>query len=125
VHNTFQNNGYFKNPSNGDFGQLTLFGSEPQNCFVGNVAPDGFTPSNLQSAQAKCGVKTKASNNPSTLFAQVLCDTGFGACPAGAHYPQPTGVVLVKLPTKSLKTMPNPCVGVPSNAWCVGGRPVG
>jgi hypothetical protein len=124
LHNTFKTNGSFKNPSNGDFGQLTLFGGEPQNCFVGNSAPDGFTPSNLQSAQTKCGVKTKAANNPSALFNQVLCDTGFGTCPAGANYPKPTGVVLVKLPTTQLKTMPNPCVGVPNNAWCVSGRPI-
>ena len=31
--NTFSHNGYFGNPSNSDFGQITLFGGEPQNCF--------------------------------------------------------------------------------------------
>jgi hypothetical protein len=52
----------------------------------------------------------------------VLCDTGNGTCPAGAKYPQATGVVMHPLP-KTLVSMPNPCDGVPANAWCPNGRP--
>jgi hypothetical protein len=26
------------------------------------------------------------------------------------------------LPTRKLKSMPNPCSGVPNNAWCRGGK---
>ena len=29
-----------------------------------------------------------------------------------------THAVMHPLPTKQLKTMPNPCAGVPKNAWC-------
>jgi hypothetical protein len=122
THNTFANDGYFGNPSNADFGELTLSGSEPQNCFKANVAPQGSVPANLETAQAKCGSKTKKANADPTLFAQVLCDTGFGSCPAGATYPAFTGVVMHPLP--ALATMPNPCAGVPSNAWCKSGKPI-
>ena len=51
-----------------------------------------------------------------------LCDTGFGSCPAGSTYPVSTGVVMHPLP--KLKTMPNPCVNVPNNAWCKNGSAV-
>jgi hypothetical protein len=58
---------------------------------------------------------------------QVLCDTGFastlGISCTGANYPTPaTPADLTAVPT-NLPTMPNPCVGVPDNAWCPGGRP--
>jgi hypothetical protein len=124
LHNTFVNDGYFGNASNSDFGQITLSGGEPSNCFIGNKAPQGSYPTNLATVQPKCGVKTKGSNTGGALFDQVLCDTGYGSCTTGMNYPQPTGVVLDKLPTKQLATMPNPCKGVPSNMWCKNGKPI-
>ena len=118
--NTFKHDGYFRNPSNSDFGQITLFGGEPANCFAGNHEPDGSAPSNLEKAQPACGGITKSNNTGGALFAQVLCDTGFGACTSAMHYPKVTGKVIMKpLPSK-LPTMPNPCAGVPSNPWCPG-----
>jgi hypothetical protein len=118
LHNTFRHNGYFRNPSNSDFGQFTLFGHEPQNCFAGNKDPDGSAPTNLEKTQPRCGGITKAANTGGPLFGQVLCDTGFGACPAHAHYPKVTGKVVLKPLPKKLPTMPNPCANVPANAWC-------
>jgi hypothetical protein len=123
LQNTFSHNGFFANPSNVDFGQITITAHQPQNCFGGNTAPDGSAPPNLQTLQPTCGTLSTAPNTGGTLLGQVLCDTGFGACPAGAKYPKATGVVMHALP-KTLTSMPNPCVGVPANAWCVGGRPV-
>jgi len=130
VGNTFSDNGYWKNPSNGDYGQVTLFGHEPQNCFAANTAPDGSAPSDLEQAQARCGPTTTASNSGGSLLGQVECDTGFGSCPAGgagggSGYPKPSpsDVVVHPLPA-GLPTMPNPCKGVPSNPWCKEGRPV-
>lgn len=117
--NTYVHNGYFGNPSNGDFGQIVLYSGGPMNCFGGNNAPDGSTPSNLETVQplATCGQTMKAANDGGTLLGQALCDTGFGSCPAGAQYPKvSTDVVMQKLP--QLPTMPNPCKGVPANAWC-------
>ncbi len=122
IHNTFSNDGFFANPTNADFGELTLGGNEPQNCFRHNIAPQGSVPANLESTQAKCGVRTKGPNTNSTLLGQVLCDTGFGACAPSDHYPAFTGVVMHPLP--KLATMPNPCAGVPANAWCKAGKPI-
>jgi hypothetical protein len=122
VHNTFSNDGFFGNPANVDFAELTLNGNQIQNCFRGNVDPQGSAPANLETAEATCGGVTKAPNENPDLLAQVLCDTGFGSCPAGASYPAFTGVVMHPLP--KLATMPNPCAGAPASAWCRSGRPV-
>ena len=122
IGNTFVHNGYFKNPSNSDFGQITLFGSEAQNCYQGNSAPAGSAPSNLEATQSTCGGLTKAGNTGGNLLSQVLCDTHLGSCPKGAKYPVRTAVVMHPLPG-GLATMPDPCVGVPNNAWCKSGSP--
>jgi hypothetical protein len=118
LHNTFRHNGYFRNPSNSDFGQITLFGGEPQNCFARNRYPDHSAPGNLEKTQPRCGGITKAGNTGGQLFPQVLCDTGLAACPAGAHYPKITGKVVLKALPRDLPTMPNPCANVPANLWC-------
>jgi hypothetical protein len=122
LHNTFRHNGYFGNPSNSDFGQITLFGNEPQNCFAGNRVPDGSAPANLEQTQRTCGVTTAAANTGGDLFPQVLCDTGLGPCPSGATYPKPNGTVTLKPLPSGLRTMPDPCAGVPANPWCPGRR---
>jgi hypothetical protein len=129
LNNFYAGNGGYNNPTNGDFGQITLFGGERQNCYGGNSAPGGFTPTDLESAQppSSCGATTTAANTGGPLLTQVLCDTGFastlGISCTGANYPTPaTPADLTAVPT-NLPTMPNPCVGVPDNAWCPGGRP--
>ena len=53
--NTFSHDGYFGNPSNSDFGQITLDGNQPQNCFAGNIAPNGSAPADLEQVQPACG----------------------------------------------------------------------
>ena len=125
LNNTFVNDGYYKNASNSDFGQITLSGNEPSNCFAGNKDPQGSAPANLEKVQPKCGVTTKAANTGGSLFTQVLCDTGYGGCTSAMKYPQATTVQIHALPpAKQLVTMPNPCVGVPTNAWCKAGKPI-
>jgi hypothetical protein len=118
LHNTFRHNGYFHNNSNSDFGQITFFGHEPENCFAGNKAPDGSAPSNLEKIQPRCGGTTTSGNTGGALLRQVLCDTGFAPCPPGAHYPRPNGTIVLKKLPAGLPTMPDPCAGVPANAWC-------
>jgi hypothetical protein len=118
--NTYVHDGYFGNPSNSDFGQILLNDGIPSNCFAGNNAPSGSAPANLEQLQPTCGLVTATTNSDSALLSQVLCDTGFGSCPAGAMYPKVTGVTLAPLP-KDLPTMPDPCRGVPANAWCAKG----
>ncbi len=123
LHNTFSHNGYFGNPSNSDYGQITVSAGQPQNCFVGNTAPDRSAPADLENTQPTCGKLTTAANSGGPLLSQVLCDSGFGGCTAGESYPQPAAVVMHPLP-KDLPSMPNPCQGVPENPWCPTGRPV-
>jgi hypothetical protein len=122
LHNTFTNDGFFGNPSNGDFGQIVISGGGPRNCYAGNTAPAGSAPPGLEQAQPTCDGTPGAANTGGTLLGQVLCDTGFGTCPPGASYPQLSTIVMHPLPA-SLPSMPNPCAAVPANAWCPGGRP--
>ncbi|MGH3744524.1 MAG: hypothetical protein ACRDTP_06660 [Mycobacteriales bacterium] len=121
--NTFVHDGFFGNPSNSDFGNLVLFAGKPRNCFVGNTAPAGSAPADLAQTQPSCDGTPATATDDADLLAQVLCDTGFGSCPAGAKYPKTTGVVMTPVPA-GLATMPNPCAGVPSNAWCRSGKPI-
>jgi len=120
LNNHFSHNAFFGNPSNADFGQITINAGQPQNCYSGNTAPSGSAPPNLEQTQPTCGAITTEANAGGTLLAQVLCDTGFGSCPAGSNYPPATAVVMHPLPP-GLPTMPNPCAGVPANPWCPSG----
>ncbi len=129
LNNTYVNDGYFGNPSNSDFGQITLFGGEPQNCYAGNVYPNGSAPADLEQAQPTCGAVTTSGNTGGPLFDQVLCDTGFassfGVTCTGDKYPTPSSSSPIMMPVPSnLPTMPNPCVDVPANPWCPDGSPV-
>jgi hypothetical protein len=118
--NTYTRDGYFGNQSNSDFGQITLFSGEPQNCFAGNRAPAGSAPTDLEQVQARCGALTKSPNTGGPLLAQVECDAGFLSCSSTELYPKRTVTVLAKVPG-DLPTMPNPCVGVPTDPWCPSG----
>jgi hypothetical protein len=128
IGNTFSHNGFFGNPTNGDVGNLTIASHIPQNCFSGNTMPDGSDPANLQTTNAVCGPLTTSSDfsiTPGTLSGEVLCNSGLlgsGFCLPTDNYPRPTAVTTHPLPS-NLPTMPNPCAGVPANAWCSGGRP--
>jgi len=120
--NRFVHDGYFANPSNADFGQIVIEAGQPGNCFAGNLAPDGSTPAGLEQSQPRCAGTISSSNAGGPLLAQVLCDTGYGACPAGSVYPPLTAITMHPLPG-ALASMPDPCAGVPRNSWCPGGRP--
>ncbi len=120
--NTFTHDGYFANQSNADFGQIVINGDGARNCYAGNTAPLGSAPAGLEQSQPTCDGARAVSNTGGALLGQVLCDTGFGTCPAGSQYPQLTVISMHPLPAK-LPSMPNPCQGVPDNAWCPGGRP--
>ncbi len=117
LRNTFSHNGFFGNPSNSDYGQIVLTPGKPRNCYASNTAPDGSSPANLEATQPTCDGTAAKATGAGDLLTQALCDTSFGSCPAGAKYPKTTGVVMHPLPS-SLPTMPDPCKGVPANAWC-------
>jgi hypothetical protein len=125
--NSFTNNGFFNNPSNGDIGEISQAGgplgpnyNPDSNCFHDNVDTAGTLttdPSNVDS-DSHCG-QTYPPANDAQLTSQVACDSRLVAsCPAGANYPQTTQVVLHLPPPQP--TMPNPCAGAPPGPWCSG-----
>jgi hypothetical protein len=123
--NRFANNGGYKNPSNGDIGEVA--GPNPAvltNCWHGNVEQGGGEPSSepkaIQTTHGTCS-NPDLGGEPatSTLAAQATCDSQLLAeCPSvpGEEYPRSKNVKLLPLPSQP--TMPNPCQGVPYNAWC-------
>ena len=123
LNNTFTNNGGYGNPTNGDFEQQSLE-SHPSDCFAGNTDTSGSL--NAESAALEKSYPTCTTTNvPLNLnvpfLNESLCDSQiklapFG-CQPGDHYPRLTRVIMHPLP-KGLKTMPNPCAGVPRNPWC-------
>jgi hypothetical protein len=125
VNNKFSHNGSYGNPTNGDFDQLN-FEPHPSDCFRGNTDSVGsLSPeaAKLQGSAPRCTTSNVAPDINISFLNEVLCDSevkvsGFG-CQPGDNYPRQTKVVMHPLP-KGLKTMPNPCKGVPANPWCPG-----
>jgi hypothetical protein len=128
ISNKFSHNGGYGNPTNGDFDHLN-FESHPSSCFRGNSDPAGLSP-DAKKLEHKYPICTKSDvkgdfNVP--FLNEILCDTQvsdppFG-CQPGDHYPRRTKAVMHPLPPASkLKSMPNPCAGVPNNPWCPGRR---
>jgi hypothetical protein len=117
--NTFEHNGFYGNPTNGDIGLIAL-PHDPGNCFKGNTDPAGVTsdPPNIQSPPYNpCGQPN--AGDEGLLTAEVLCATQLLApCPnlPGASYPRATTVAPQPAPPQA--SMPDPCAGVPANPWC-------
>jgi len=118
VSNHFSNNASFGFPGNADYGMLVLTSGLPSNCFRDNTAPKGSAPANLAQTYPTCGVTTTSATTD--LLASVACAAKVLPCPTGVSYPPSTGVVMHPLPA-GLPTMPDPCSGVPANAWCASG----
>jgi hypothetical protein len=123
--NRFRHNGFFGNPSNGDFGDVSGMHT-PGNCAHGNTNPAGFTsdPAGYQRTHGSCGAANTGNPITSTLASQVICATQLlGPCPSqpGFRYPRTTRVVMPRL--RRQRTMPHPCAGVPANPWCPAARP--
>jgi hypothetical protein len=117
--NTFRNNGFFGNPSNGDIAELTLIDGKPINCYRGNTTPNGTSPAAVQQTNTNCG-QIGVANNNLLVLTEAVCNTGLepSFCLPTDRYPRRTNVVMHALPTKKLDSMPNPCKGVPANPWC-------
>ena len=126
--NTFANNGGFKNPSNGDIGEVA--NAEPTqltDCWHGNVEEGGGEPTSepkgIQATHGTCS-NPDIGGEPtsSVLAAQATCDSRLVTeCPEapGAEYRRTEVKLLsVKRMEQRSPTMPNPCVEVPYNPWC-------
>jgi hypothetical protein len=128
VNNSYSDNGFYGNPTNGDFAQFNLESGQT-NCYSGNTNTSGTvksSPSNLQQMYPSCDGSTAAPNLNPVFLAEVACDSQLAITPLGGtpclptdHYPRRTKVVMHPLPS-GLTTMPHPCGGVPANPWCSG-----
>jgi hypothetical protein len=128
ANNTFANNGGFKNPSNGDIGEVA--NAEPKqltNCWHGNVEQGGGEPTSepkaIQATHGTCSNPDLGGEpTSSVLGAQATCDSRLvTSCPEapGAEYPRTEVKLLsVKRMEERSPTMPNACAGVPYNPWC-------
>jgi hypothetical protein len=115
--NSFSHNGSYNNPTNGD---IVLFAEphNPGNCFMNNTDPMGLStePMGIQSAPFNpCG-QANGSTSPAAL-GQLACATRLAPCPPGTHYPKPARTFKLAMAPRQ-PTMPNPCKGVPADAWC-------
>jgi hypothetical protein len=147
IGNVFHHNGSYGNPSNGDIAALQLELS-PTDCFGGNVEEGGgavtTSPGDAESLYPTCDGSVSTPPNPNPVFLdEVACDSGsasLAGAPSGticlpgeSNYPRQTKVKMHKLPgatsthgrpaienpaSAKLKTMADPCNGVPANPWC-------
>jgi hypothetical protein len=121
--NSFTGNGFFGNPTNGDFEHLSLE-SHPTSCFAGNTDASGHLNPDaaaLELKYPKCNGQTVQQDLNIPFLNESVCDTQVDLKPFGClptdKYPRQSKIVMHPLP-KGLRTMPNPCVGVPHNPWC-------
>jgi hypothetical protein len=121
--NVFSHVGFFGNPTNSDLATETLGSYTPRNCFYRNTDRGGpltSAPANIESANVDgqpCG--QPGNGNDPALVDQLVCTSGFIRCPLRpslASYPKQSRIVM--LPLAQQVSMPNPCTGVPRNAFC-------
>ena len=114
--NRFSANGGFGQPTNGDVGDEPA-AANPHNCFFGNTDPAGLSsdPPNIQTVDGPPCTGPGPGDEPG-LGAALICASSLNPTGSCSGYPGYTGVKL--LPLKRQPTMPNPCAGVPANAWC-------
>jgi hypothetical protein len=121
--NVFSHDGFFGNLTNSDLATETLASYTPRNCFYRNIDRHGpltSAPAGIESASVDgqpCG--RPGSGNDLALSVQLICATGVAPCPLPpilASYPEQTRTVMLPLPR--LPSMPQPCAGVPRNAFC-------
>ena len=92
LRNTFSHNGFFGNPSNSDFGQIVLNRRQAAELLRGpTLLPTAARPRTWSRPSPRATGRPRKATGAGDLLSQVLCDTGFGKCPAGATYPKATG----------------------------------
>ena len=123
-HNTFTHNGYFGNPSNADYGQIVFNAGQPQNCFAGNTRPQRQRARRTSSRPSRPAARSPPRPTPAARSSARCCATPASAPARPAPSTRSTPAVVMHPLPKGLPTMPNPCAGVPANAWCPGGKPV-
>jgi hypothetical protein len=126
IGNTFSNNGGSGNPANGDIA-VAAAPHNPGNCFSGNTDTAGTLTSDPPLVETLMPDCTQPNGYVGPSLVGLLCASpgavsigGFvPTCPQTpvTNYPTPTTVVFKPIP-HNLASMPDPCDGVPYNAWC-------
>jgi hypothetical protein len=122
--NTFAKNGGYEHPSNGDIGEVSRANSEVKiDCWHDNVNEGGelkSEPKLIQTTHGKCAEKDIGGEPAASVLAvQATCDSQLLAeCPGapGVSYPREETKMR---PLRQEPGMPDPCVEVPRNPWCL------
>jgi hypothetical protein len=130
IGNTYKNDGFFDNPTNGDFDQFNVIKGEATDCYRGNVVAGGGGLSPAAAALERehpfCDGASVAAHLNLLFLTESACDShtalvlGIVPCLPTDKYPQTTKIVMHPVPA-NLPTMPNPCAGVPADPWCRAG----
>ncbi|HVV77548.1 MAG TPA: hypothetical protein VHC43_16110 [Mycobacteriales bacterium] len=150
IGNAFKHNGGYGNPTNGDIAATNLE-PDATDCFGGNVEVGGgaatTSPGDAESLYPTCDGGLVAPDLNPLFLDEVACDSGNASLaglstdtvclPGESNYPRQTKVVMHALPgarakhgrpaienpaSAGLKTMHDPCDGVPANPWCPKGH---
>ena len=129
--NTFSNTVGVYNPGiNGDIALAHVPNpTQVGDCFHDNTDTSGTLtsePPQIQTLMGTCGTNGTGYMGPDVV--ELVCASGpvlniggqYIQCPTGtpaATYP-PRGKVVIQPLPQNLPTMPDPCAGVPANAWC-------
>ena len=112
--------GYFGNPSKATSGRSSSARDSPRTASPATSPRRAALRQTSNRSSPPAAPSRRAANTGGSPLTQVLCDTGFGR-PAGANYPSPRRSLIANRLPSNLPTMPNPCLGVPVNAWCPAG----
>jgi hypothetical protein len=129
--NSFANNGHFANPGNGDLGNASTGITTTSNCFRDNTDDSGT----VSGDPATIGMGVCPAPPGAVGTVELICDSGaIINCPElpAVTYPRKDGnctppavfqgdsprVGACMLPLSAQTTMPDPCAGVPVNAYC-------
>jgi hypothetical protein len=127
--NTFTSNGGTNNPGDGDIAVATA-PHNPGNCFHDNTDTSGTLSSDpplIQTVMRTCG-QPNGYFGPSLV--SLVCGTpgAVSVGPLTPSCPPPLGPTTTTVRMGAIphhqKSMPNPCAGVPANAWCPTGSAV-
>jgi hypothetical protein len=122
--NVLSHNGFFANPGNADLALINLL-SGPGDCFHGNTDTKGLVTSDPPAIQLLDGTCAGPSVSGPLAAVQLVCASGVLATIVPgvdcsntplSRYPQVTRVTMA--PGPAAAGMPDPCAGVPTNAWC-------
>jgi len=110
-----------QNPSDADYGQIALNPNQPLQLLHGANVARTARSERPRDEVPTCGSTVRRPTSPRDCWPK-RCAIPASARVGGANYPVRTRWCCSR--AESLPTMPNPCVNVPDNAWCSGGKPV-